>query len=620
MDSKKIALIYVVLAICLAFFIRPLWEWGKMDSYLNFVSAPNKLSLFLLSILSLFFLSYQYIVNKSWKQPIVWVDTLFALYVGWGFFSIAWATHQTNALFYAFFNLSLLGAYFIFKEIIYQHTQLFFKVVAYTLGLCVLLFIGNSFYKGLMLHYERVSAYGELYGYAGFNPSVFYSIQSFVGSKSHTAMFAYLCIVLLLSSLSFVNKTLENCLKFVVAIAILFVLLLFTRSVLIGLGGAGLVYLFFFRPSKKIFLLGAGFAGLMTISLYLFTDYTYYLQASSISEVLLSRTVSFRYDLWDRAWQLFLDNPIFGTGLAQWDALYRKFGVVDSMLPFKHWVHPHNDYLRNLMELGSIGFLCFCGIFILQINQGVQLLKAKEKDANSKRIIALVLAGIVGYHLIIQFDQMQFYFSKQLLLMIIWAILAVFIGRQMPLSQNAIGKGTKMILPIAMIVCMFVSMIYYGLFLRGDFYAYKAIEAKKNKDWQQVLTNVDKAYNPAYDAYRLQPLKGLEALGNRKLGNAEQALQNGLDLLQTHPYNRAELTHIGRQYLEQGDLEQASKYLTRAFEVNSCHETARIYLAELYVQQARYKEALELTESIQSERKRKNLFRKIDKAQKTLQK
>ena len=76
----------------------------------------------------------------------------------------------------------------------------------------------------------------------------------------------------------------------------------------------------------------------------------------STFEVSAGKRTSMQRD----TWHLFLDHPIFGTGLGTFQTVFPPY---DSLYDGKIANHAHNDYLEALAETGLLGGLC-CACFL----------------------------------------------------------------------------------------------------------------------------------------------------------------------------------------------------------------------------------------------------------------
>jgi O-antigen ligase len=84
---------------------------------------------------------------------------------------------------------------------------------------------------------------------------------------------------------------------------------------------------------------------------------------------------------------LFIENPIFGIGGANFPYLASEYGI-PNQLPI------HNVYIALLAETGIIGFALYCGFLLTVLWQGIKITTHQQTDT-AVRVAAL--SGIVGY-------------------------------------------------------------------------------------------------------------------------------------------------------------------------------------------------------------------------------
>lgn len=77
-----------------------------------------------------------------------------------------------------------------------------------------------------------------------------------------------------------------------------------------------------------------------------------------------------RIEFYKKAWDAFLDYPIFGIGLGE----YSKYTGVDH--------YPHNTYLQVLCEQGLVGFFFFVIAIFLSIRKTIDLVRREESKSN----------------------------------------------------------------------------------------------------------------------------------------------------------------------------------------------------------------------------------------------
>ncbi len=102
-------------------------------------------------------------------------------------------------------------------------------------------------------------------------------------------------------------------------------------------------------------------------------------------EVTAGKRSSMRRD----TWQVFLHNPVTGTGLG---TLQMAYPLYESLYDGKIVNHAHNDYLEALAETGILGGLC-CAWFL-----GVLFIESlrRLRQLNNSFSGTLQLAGLVG--------------------------------------------------------------------------------------------------------------------------------------------------------------------------------------------------------------------------------
>jgi O-antigen ligase len=102
------------------------------------------------------------------------------------------------------------------------------------------------------------------------------------------------------------------------------------------------------------------------------------------------------------AWHIFLDHPVFGTGLGTIQLVYPPY---ETLYDGKIVNHAHNDYLEALAETGILGGLCcawFIGVLFVVALRSLQ--EAAHNFAAALRLAAL--AGCCGIlvHSLVDFN------------------------------------------------------------------------------------------------------------------------------------------------------------------------------------------------------------------------
>ena len=114
----------------------------------------------------------------------------------------------------------------------------------------------------------------------------------------------------------------------------------------------------------------------------------------------LTESYNFRYAIWQDAFHIFLDNPIWGIGIGN----YANYVSVHN--PDQYWIddnvitffdHPESGYLKLLTEYGAIGFLVILLIILIPLYKGITLY-FKSQRSLQLILTASVLTWLVGFY------------------------------------------------------------------------------------------------------------------------------------------------------------------------------------------------------------------------------
>jgi O-antigen ligase len=99
-----------------------------------------------------------------------------------------------------------------------------------------------------------------------------------------------------------------------------------------------------------------------------------------------------RLHYWQVAWQIFLHNPILGTGL---DSFSLSYPLFDTWNGQQRVEQAHNDYLQILADAGILGFICVAAFIFFLYKKGLQTIN--NTDDRFRRGTAIgALGGIFG--------------------------------------------------------------------------------------------------------------------------------------------------------------------------------------------------------------------------------
>jgi O-antigen ligase len=115
-------------------------------------------------------------------------------------------------------------------------------------------------------------------------------------------------------------------------------------------------------------------------------------------EVKEDRRVEMVHD----SWRIFVDHPVFGTGLGSLQEVFPRYATVDDGTIVNH---SHNDYVEALAETGLIGGLCGAAFLILLVAMSWKRLTLAQRGADWALHLGAVAAcaGIL-FHSLVDFN------------------------------------------------------------------------------------------------------------------------------------------------------------------------------------------------------------------------
>lgn len=114
----------------------------------------------------------------------------------------------------------------------------------------------------------------------------------------------------------------------------------------------------------------------------------------------LTDSYNFRYAIWEDAFRIFIDNPIWGIGIGN----YANYVSVHN--PDQYWIndnvitffdHPESGYLKLLTEYGIFGFAVILFMIIVPLYKGI-LLYFKTRQTLHLLLTASLLTWLVGFY------------------------------------------------------------------------------------------------------------------------------------------------------------------------------------------------------------------------------
>lgn len=259
-------------------------------------------------------------------------------------------------------------------------------------------------------------------------------------------------------------------------------------------------------------------------------------------------TVRLRSQLWMNSVQMIQDELFLGVGPGQWRLLLPKY----DMNPLWNADHtemietraqrPHNDLLWITAETGFIGGICYLLFFAVLYYYAVKILKKAGDE--QKALTLSMLYGINGYLVIAMFSYPRERPLHGLLLMLMAATVVASYHRLYPTTARKKTLYTP-IVKWTMLTVLTVCCLNSGLRLYSETKLKSALAAREKGQWQQVVSEIDKVFLPAYsiDPFAV-PLTWYRGMAQYHLGKAPAALDDFRRAITYHPYHGHSLNNV----------------------------------------------------------------------------
>ncbi len=535
--------------------------------------------------------------------------------------SVSWAFSWSEGVFYTQKVALLLGVYWLLLTALHHDEadtrRTMQRITIWLTWAAGGIVLGQLVYAGLREGLQNE----QLYEYAS---GVF-------GNKSLAAEFLF--FLLIFNVLFFkANSHTWLCIGFL----LLLILVLQTRAVYLALGAGALVYFLVravFEPDfrafflKKILPVGMLVVGLLVAlmalkgrgnSLTERLNPLTYLESTSANE---RRFVWYKTDLLNR------EHYWWGVGNGSWKFWFPSknlqggYRLQEENIVF---TRAHNDYLEVRSEMGMVGVLLFCGLFVWAFGAGIwagsTAFTPSGKGAftpkNSPNIavngsspdgvnavppahdLLVLLVGLLGYCIIQFFDFPRERVEMQSVLAFFFAYLAwhcrgmgvlhgIFSGKKMPLWVS------RLLLLAAALVLIFNVLVGWNRVV-GEIHAVRMLEAQSKGDHRTTVHEANAATN-RFNEYddTATPLAWYAGVAQYQMGNAAAAVVNFREAYRLNPWSFQVMNNYASALMKTEKFQEAVPLLEQAVAINPKFDDGKFNLAYAWFQLADYPRALD---------------------------
>lgn len=101
-----------------------------------------------------------------------------------------------------------------------------------------------------------------------------------------------------------------------------------------------------------------------------------------------------RIAMWELAWKMFQEKPIFGAGFWAFPKRYASdlFGIYNTDLRYKYSMAAHNVYFQVLCETGIVGFSVYLAAVGMTLRETLRLVRKYSRDENAELRFAVLFS------------------------------------------------------------------------------------------------------------------------------------------------------------------------------------------------------------------------------------
>jgi tetratricopeptide (TPR) repeat protein len=291
-----------------------------------------------------------------------------------------------------------------------------------------------------------------------------------------------------------------------------------------------------------------------------------------------------RFTMWQHTIRMFLDHPIRGVGLDNWEFIYPLYDKGDpggKITSASEPVRPHNDYLWIASELGILGSLAFLWLLI---TAGKSIGAAVQSNDQNRSILAVCSAmGLVALlgHGVFSFPKEQPASAT-----LFW----VHLSALSVLSSVLVKSRSRMwarLLPAVAISGLAVVLNWRHI--QFDIFYHRALAYGAVEQWLPAGRLMELALDQGVFDHRAAFLRGRYLQHGRNTKAAIEAYEKALEF---HP-NYAHTHHnLGILHAGAGAWNRAVESYRTTLSIRPGYTQARVHLGNLYIRQGQFEEAI----------------------------
>lgn len=177
------------------------------------------------------------------------------------------------------------------------------------------------------------------------------------------------------------------------------------RAAFLGLC-VGLAFLFFFMPANFKFYVIILALVLAPTVFYFKDNFILFNRGNSVDEMYNTR-----FTFWQEAFTIFLENPMMGIGLGNYQTHVGKYYIDQYWMwggEITYYDQPESGYLKHLVEYGLWGFLLFMSFFIIPFVRGIiSIFTNNKQNMDTALLVASLISWFIGFVSVASFTDIR---------------------------------------------------------------------------------------------------------------------------------------------------------------------------------------------------------------------
>lgn len=534
---------------------------------------------------------------ERWKKDADWrlsgFDLLLLAWYGMNVASVSWAFSWSEGVFYTQKVLLLFGVYWLLRQAFRADAEAvrrtFFRI---TNGLTLVVITVLLIQIGM-----AVSEYGldnqHLYDYA----------SGAFGNKGLATDFLYFLLIFnVLFATDFKNKRLF---WLSVAILLLLILVLQTRTVYLAVAGAALVYVparavlepgfrsFFFKKAlpPALFCI-ALLAGLLSwkgqgSTLAERLNPATYLESASARE---RRFVWYKTDVLNR------DHYWWGVGNGSWKfwlpskSIEGAYRLQEKSIVF---TRAHNDYLEIRAEMGMVGASLFIALFVAAFLAAAAA-SIRAADQRQRHDLLVGSAGLLGYCVIQYFDFPRERIEMQAILALLFAWMAFqsrSVWAQWPgISIRRYSSAFSGLLALGLAFNLAIG--WHRII--GETHTLRILRAQVDGDYPAMLREANAAKNTYYEYNDVAlPIDWYVGIATYQMNQVEASVAAFESAYRLNPWAFQVINNYASALVRANRFREAIALYEKALSINPRYDEGKFNIAYSWYALGDYQQALD---------------------------